>query len=80
MQGSERIKITCNPDGSVRLRIDEATPADCGAYKIFVENPLGNDYSICAVAINRKLAFFEIFWIACLCKINNPFTDKLSCM
>ncbi|CAH1393217.1 unnamed protein product [Nezara viridula] len=52
LQGSERIKITCNPDGSVRLRIDEATPADCGAYKIFVENPLGNDYSICAVAIN----------------------------
>ncbi|XP_066901444.1 obscurin isoform X2 [Halyomorpha halys] len=54
LQGSDRIKITCNPDGSVKLRIDEATPADCGAYKIFVENPLGNDYSICAVAINPR--------------------------
>ena len=54
LTGSDRIKMTFNPDGNIKLRIDEATPADCGAYKLYVENSLGDDYSICAVAVSRK--------------------------
>ncbi|CAB0012839.1 unnamed protein product [Nesidiocoris tenuis] len=49
---SDRIQLVHGPDGSIKLRIEEATPADCGAYKLVVENALGADSSICAVAVN----------------------------
>uniref|UniRef100_A0A0A9VUL5 Muscle M-line assembly protein unc-89 n=1 Tax=Lygus hesperus TaxID=30085 RepID=A0A0A9VUL5_LYGHE len=49
---SDRIQMEHNPDGNIKLRIEEATPADCGAYKLVVENALGADTSICAVAVN----------------------------
>ncbi|XP_024082458.1 obscurin isoform X3 [Cimex lectularius] len=52
LKPSDHIQVTHNPDGSVKLRIEAATPGDCGAYKIIVQNNLGEDASICAVAVN----------------------------
>lgn len=56
---SDRIQLVHGPDGSIKLRIEEATPADCGAYKLVVENALGADSSICAVAVNREYIFYR---------------------
>lgn len=54
------MQLINHPDGSIKLRIDKVTPADCGAYKVLVENSLGTDSSICAVAVNRKFFITHI--------------------
>ncbi|KAL4713897.1 hypothetical protein ACJJTC_015551 [Scirpophaga incertulas] len=57
-----RVKQTCLPDGTVQLSIEEATPADCGAYKLVISNPHGDAAAQCAVAVNprpRKPSFTE---------------------
>ncbi|XP_073994362.1 obscurin isoform X3 [Rhodnius prolixus] len=52
LKASDHVQLINHPDGSIKLRIDKVTPADCGAYKVLVENSLGTDSSICAVAVN----------------------------
>lgn len=71
LPASDRIQLVATPDGHIKLRIEEATPEDCGAYKLVVENALGADSSICAVAVNRKYILpLEIFAAA-----NEKFTN-----
>ncbi|XP_052748802.1 obscurin isoform X3 [Galleria mellonella] len=55
-----RVKQTALPDGTVRLSIEHVTPADCGAYKLVISNPHGENSALCAVAVNptpRKPSF-----------------------
>ncbi|XP_063617006.1 obscurin isoform X2 [Cydia splendana] len=55
-----RIKQVALPDGTVKLTIDQVTPSDCGAYKLVISNPNGDDSALCAVAVNptpRKPSF-----------------------
>lgn len=42
------------PDGLVKLEIEHAKPADCGAYKLVISNPNGDVSALCAVAVKRK--------------------------
>ncbi|XP_046962519.1 obscurin isoform X2 [Vanessa cardui] len=56
------VKQTALPDGTVKLTIDHVTPADCGAYKLVINNPSGEHMAICAVAVNptpRKPSFSQ---------------------
>lgn len=50
-----RIKITMSPDGKCKLRIEEATPEDSGAYKLVISNSVGESESQCAVAVDSKM-------------------------
>ncbi|XP_047985115.1 obscurin isoform X1 [Leguminivora glycinivorella] len=55
-----RIKQVALPDGTVKLTIEQVTPSDCGAYKLVITNPNGDDSALCAVAVNptpRKPSF-----------------------
>ncbi|CAH2049873.1 unnamed protein product, partial [Iphiclides podalirius] len=57
-----RVKQTALPDGTVKLSIERVTPADCGAYKLLISNPNGENSALCAVAVNptpRKPSFSE---------------------
>ncbi|CAH0405571.1 unnamed protein product [Chilo suppressalis] len=57
-----RIIQTALPDGTVKLSIERATPADCGAYKLVISNPHGESSALCAVAVNptpRKPSFSQ---------------------
>lgn len=57
-----RVVQTALPDGTVKLTIDHVTPADCGAYKLVISNPLGDNSALCAVAVNptpRKPSFSQ---------------------
>lgn len=49
-----RVKQTVLPDGTVKLSIERVTPADCGAYKLVISNPHGDNSALCAVAVNRE--------------------------
>ena len=49
-----RVKLTNNPDGTVKLEIENASPADSGAYKLVLSNPNGENVALCAVAVKRK--------------------------
>lgn len=48
------IRLINNPDGTIKLEIDSAEPADSGAYKLVLSNPSGENVCLCAVAIKRK--------------------------
>lgn len=52
-----RIKMTNTPDGVIKLEIAQAQPSDCGAYKLVISNPNGENAALCAVAINRTYLF-----------------------
>ncbi|XP_013175919.1 PREDICTED: muscle M-line assembly protein unc-89-like isoform X5 [Papilio xuthus] len=57
-----RVKQSALPDGTVKLSIEHVTPADCGAYKLVITNPNGENSALCAVAVNptpRKPSFSE---------------------
>ncbi|XP_063238451.1 obscurin isoform X6 [Bacillus rossius redtenbacheri] len=54
LAGDGRVKLTALPDGTVRLLIDEVTPADCGAYRLVAANKNGQAQAICAVAVKPK--------------------------
>ncbi|KAF3425118.1 hypothetical protein E2986_07915 [Frieseomelitta varia] len=57
---NEHIKIETLPDGNTKLTIDCVKPTDCGAYKLVVSNPSGEQSSLCAVAVKparRKPSF-----------------------
>lgn len=45
---------TALPDGTIKLTIEKVTPADCGAYKLVISNPYGDNSALCAVAVNRE--------------------------
>lgn len=46
--------MSTTPDGLVKLEIEHAKPADCGAYKLVISNPNGDVSALCAVAVKRK--------------------------
>ena len=50
----DHVKISTLPDGTTKLTIDVVKPTDCGAYKLVVANPSGDNSSLCAVAVTRK--------------------------
>ncbi|XP_049875611.1 obscurin isoform X4 [Pectinophora gossypiella] len=53
---------TALPDGTIKLNIAQVTPADCGAYKLVISNPNGDNSALCAVAVNptpRKPSFSQ---------------------
>ncbi|XP_075991763.1 obscurin isoform X5 [Anticarsia gemmatalis] len=57
-----RVVQTALPDGTVKLNIERVTPADCGAYKLVICNPHGENSALCAVAVNptpRKPSFSQ---------------------
>lgn len=47
--------MTNSPDGVVKLEISQAKPSDCGAYKLVISNPNGENAALCAVAVKRML-------------------------
>lgn len=51
--------MTNSPDGTVKLEIDHAKPSDCGAYKLLITNPNGENAALCAVAIKRMKYIFS---------------------
>ncbi|XP_020293629.1 obscurin isoform X3 [Pseudomyrmex gracilis] len=56
----DHVKISTLPDGTTKLTIDVVKPTDCGAYKLVVSNPSGENSSLCAVAVapeRRKPSF-----------------------
>lgn len=50
----DHVKIATLPDGTTKLTIDMVKPTDCGAYKLVVSNPSGDNSSLCAVAVTRE--------------------------
>lgn len=56
MDSNFSIQMSQTPDGLVKLEIEHAKPADCGAYKLVISNPNGDVSALCAVAVKRKLA------------------------
>ncbi|XP_069669104.1 obscurin isoform X4 [Periplaneta americana] len=57
LPSSDHVKLTAQPDGSVRLYIEKVVPTDCGAYKLVATNKNGEASTISAVAVkpnNRK--------------------------
>lgn len=46
--------MSTTPDGLIKLEIEHAKPADCGAYKLVISNPNGDVSALCAVAVKRK--------------------------
>lgn len=60
--GNFSIKMTNTPDGVVKLEIDQAQPSDCGAYKLVISNPNGENAALCAVAIKRM--YFVLFFFS----------------
>lgn len=54
------VKMTQAPDGAVKLEIEHARPDDCGAYKLVISNPNGDNVALCAVAVKRKLQCYII--------------------
>ncbi|XP_026319349.1 obscurin isoform X2 [Hyposmocoma kahamanoa] len=58
----QHIIQTALPDGTIKLAIEKVTPADCGAYKLVISNPYGDNSALCAVAVNptpRKPSFTQ---------------------
>lgn len=49
--------MTNTPDGIIKLEIEHAQPADCGAYKLVISNPNGENVALCAVAVKRMLNY-----------------------
>lgn len=49
-----RIVTTMTPDGKCKLRIENVTPEDSGAYKLVIKNKVGESVSQCAVAVDSK--------------------------
>lgn len=54
LEADGHVQLIAQPDGSVRLLIENVKPTDCGAYKLVAENPNGTTAAICAVAVKRK--------------------------
>lgn len=54
LKPSDNLNFTFKPDGSVKLRIESASPEDCGAYKLIAQNPNGTESAICAIAVTRN--------------------------
>ncbi|XP_018359776.1 PREDICTED: muscle M-line assembly protein unc-89 isoform X3 [Trachymyrmex cornetzi] len=50
----DHVKISTLPDGTTKLTIDVVKPTDCGAYKLVVANPSGENSSLCAVAVTPE--------------------------
>ncbi|XP_018318315.1 muscle M-line assembly protein unc-89 isoform X3 [Mycetomoellerius zeteki] len=50
----DHVKISTLPDGTTKLTIDVVKPTDCGAYKLVVTNPSGENSSLCAVAVTPE--------------------------
>ncbi|XP_071572462.1 protein Obscurin isoform X5 [Temnothorax nylanderi] len=50
----DHVKISTLPDGTTKLTIDTVKPTDCGAYKLVVSNPSGDNSSLCAVAVTPE--------------------------
>ncbi|XP_024880177.1 obscurin isoform X5 [Temnothorax curvispinosus] len=50
----DHVKISTLPDGTTKLTIDTVKPTDCGAYKLVVSNPSGENSSLCAVAVTPE--------------------------
>ncbi|XP_011159691.1 obscurin isoform X3 [Solenopsis invicta] len=50
----DHVKISTLPDGTTKLTIDKVKPTDCGAYKLVVTNPSGENSSLCAVAVTPE--------------------------
>lgn len=55
------IKLTNTPDGAIKLEIEHAQPGDCGAYKLVISNPNGENVALCAVAVKRMLFYLVNF-------------------
>lgn len=55
-----RIKLTNTPDGVVKLEINKAKPSDCGAYKLVISNPNGENAALCAVAVIRMYNIYSL--------------------
>lgn len=49
------VKVSQTPDGAIKLEIEHAKPEDCGAYKLVLTNPNGENVSLCAVAVKRNI-------------------------
>lgn len=47
------MSITQTPEGAIKLEIQHAKPEDCGAYKLVITNPNGENVALCAVAVKR---------------------------
>lgn len=58
----DHVKISTLPDGTTKLTIDVVKPTDCGAYKLVVSNPNGENSSLCAVAVTRKFFFHNLIF------------------
>ncbi|XP_011062355.1 PREDICTED: muscle M-line assembly protein unc-89 isoform X5 [Acromyrmex echinatior] len=50
----DHVKISTLPDGTTKLTIDVVKPTDCGAYKLVVANPSGENSTLCAVAVTPE--------------------------
>lgn len=55
------IKLSCTPEGAVKLEIEHAQPADCGAYKLVISNPNGENVALCAVAVKRMSLCLDVY-------------------
>nr|XP_037866814.1 obscurin isoform X5 [Bombyx mori] len=58
----DHVKQSALAEGWVKLNIAEVTPSDCGAYKLVISNPNGDNSALCAVAVNptpRKPSFSQ---------------------
>ncbi|KAG4067668.1 hypothetical protein HA402_005440 [Bradysia odoriphaga] len=51
---SDHIQMNQTPDGLIKLEIEHAKPADCGAYKLVISNPNGDVSALCAVAVKPE--------------------------
>lgn len=54
LKADDRIQLSTQPDGTVRMFIENAKPSDSGAYELVAENPNGKATGICAVSVKRK--------------------------
>lgn len=75
IEPSDAIKLTNTPDGVVKLEIDHAKPSDCGAYKLVIANPNGENVALCAVAVKRKYSIQILFYYRFTLKISFLFVN-----
>ncbi|XP_054088791.1 obscurin [Zeugodacus cucurbitae] len=54
LKPNEHIRLTSSSSGLLTLEITNIQPADSGAYKVILSNPLGEISSLCAVAVTPK--------------------------
>lgn len=54
LEPSSRVALTQEPDGTVLLSIEHATPADAGKYVCVAKNPEGKAESASAVKVTGK--------------------------